>query len=139
MDPNELLGGLGNGSSEDRTVHLREGPYGPRVEFVIIERTSFDKAYPETTKELRTGPSLPCGHHVTKDNPFGGYCVLCTQEYCSRCSRSCPTCGRSISINCCAREYAGSFVCLHCRRTLRRREAARAVFSFLMRPFLDHV
>lgn len=139
MDLNDLLGNPQDPPTVDRTLYTRVTPYGVRVDFEVRETTSWAGASPEVIKELRTAPPLACLHHVTKDNPFGGYCILCTQEYCSRCVRACPHCGRSISINCCAREYEGTFVCLLCRRTLRRRKAARAVFSFLMRPFLDHV
>jgi hypothetical protein len=136
MDPNDLFRNLRDAPSEDRTVYIRQTPYGPTVDFEVVERTSFEKAYPETTRELRTAAPLPCGHHVNKDNPIGGYCVICTQEYCSRCARICPRCGRSISSNCCAREFEGMFFCEQCRRTLRAQRAARICASFLLRPFL---
>jgi hypothetical protein len=137
MDPNGLFRELEEAEpSEDRTVWVRETAHGDRTDFESIERTSFRNGYPETTKELRSKPALPCGHHVTKETPFGGYCVLCREEYCARCARICPRCGRSISSNCCAREFESAFFCKPCRRALRIKNAARVCLSLLLRPFL---
>jgi hypothetical protein len=131
MDINELFANLQDGPSEDRTVHTRTTPYGLRTDFEEITRTSFEKAYPQTTKELRIGAPLPCQHHVTKENPLGGYCV-CGADFCSRCQRICSRCSRSISSHCCAVLFENVFFCKPCRRFLR---AKRAV-SFLLAPFL---
>jgi len=137
MDPNELFGNLGDDEIEDRTIYSRRTPYGRRQDFTQSEKTRFKNGLPQTIKEHRSGKALPCGHHVTKDNPFGGYCALCGEEYCSRCTRMCPRCGKSVSANCCARRFDGEFYCFSCRRVLMFRKVVRVCFSIIGAPFLS--
>ena len=128
-------------SSEDRTVYVRETPSGERVDFEIVERTSF-RGYPETVRELRSKGPLPCGHPVDKANPFSGYCNgrrffrKCRREHCSRCSLQCPRCGTSVSVACCARPFAGELFCKRCARLLKAGMLCMAIGRLLTTPFI---
>ena len=133
-------------ASEDSTVYLRETPTGPRVDFEIRERTNFNKAYPETIREFRSSNPLPCGHQVSKVNPFGGYCRgrrffrVCGKEYCSLCGVQCSKCGISVSLLCCGTPYPSrpdQFLCKKCRRSLKARNALKVLFRILIRPFKE--
>lgn len=141
----DLLRGLGEDEeSEDRTVYFRESPSGQKKDFEIVEKTRFTGAYPETVRELRTQLPLSCGHPVSKDNPFGGYCQArrgflgqkrCGKELCSHCAVQCR-CGTFIG-PCCAREFEWQLFCRRCAMKLRLRKALRLSVLVLMRPFLD--
>jgi hypothetical protein len=98
QDLEDLLRGLEQDqSSTDRTLYTRETPEGGIVcDTEWIERTSFEKAYPETTKEMRTKRPLDCGHTVSaKESPLGGYCQAqrgtilhrhkCNTAFCAKC------------------------------------------------------
>lgn len=145
----DLLRGLreGEDSSEDKTLFIRETSKGPKVDFEIIERTSFEKAYPETVKELRSKEPLGCSHLISKENPFGGYCggkkflfflrrKTCGKEYCARCAVQC-SCGIFVSANCCVRQFEGILYCKKCWRRLRTIKAIKTFFNILLHPFVS--
>lgn len=129
--------------SEDRTIYVRETPHGTRVDFESIERTSFQKAYPETTRRLVTQQALPCGHPVTKDNPFGGYCQgrslvgmrRCNNEYCASCAVQCTRCGVFVSARCCARPLNDALYCRSCRNLIVARRLVFGLLRALVHPF----
>lgn len=148
MDIDELVRALRDGdeTSEDRTLHSRERPgrRGIRVDFEVIERTSFEGAYPETVREFRSKQPLDCHHQVSRENPFVGYCAgkrflfrSCGKEFCSFCAVQCPECGRFVSASCCARNFEGELLCKGCRRLLRLKKSLRFVFVLLLNPFLS--
>lgn len=149
MDIDDLLRTFRDGqdTSEDRTLHVRERPGGrePRVDFEVVERVNWANSYPETVREFRSKEPLPCGHPVTRENPFGGYCkgnkflnplASCETEYCSICATPCE-CGRVVSAFCCARIFEGKLVCKACRRKLRLIKAFRICFAILIHPFIS--
>jgi hypothetical protein len=130
--------------TEDRTAHVRETHYSlRRVDYEIVENTSFSKGYPETNREVRLRRSLDCGHHVTENNPFGGYCQgggvrtrPCSREYCAKCAVQCPYCGICVSAECHATSYEGTLVCRSCGRRLRTRRALRTTWELVIHPFV---
>ena len=134
--------------AEDRTLHVRVTPDGPRVDFEVRESTRFDRVYPETTKSLVTQLPLPCGHSVTRDNPFGGVCqgkrfgwpILrgrCNREYCVSCAIPCPRCGVFVSANCHASPFRGQMVCRHCCRVLKASRFLRKLWQVVLHPFIS--
>lgn len=134
-----------NEISEDRTIYLRDTLNGERVDFEIVEKTDFSNSYPATTKELRTKQALCCGHVVSKDNPFGGYCqgrnfffsAICNNEHCEKCILICPRCGVSASKNCHVGQFDGVLYCLRCRRTLLVLRILRSLIGILIYPFIS--
>lgn len=143
MDLRDILRELaeGNRCVEDKTVFVRETPSGARTDFEIIERTTF-RGYPETVKEMRSKGPLACGHPVTKENPFGGYCQgkhgQCGAEYCARwCGLQCPRCGVFVSAHCCAHEHDGVLLCKPCAKKLARKRFWTTVLTILIAPFIS--
>lgn len=136
MDHDDSLDKLRDAPSQDRTLYTRTTRAGVRTDFEIRETTSWEKTYPEVTRETRMGPPLLCGHHVTKDNQ-ASYCVLCGEAHCSRCERACERCRRPTSPNCCGRQYEGTLFCKPCRRVLRVQKAIRICLTFLLTSFLE--
>lgn len=133
-------------TAEDRTIYSRETPQGPRVDFEIIERTKFG-AFPETVRELQSKAPLPCGHQVSKENPFGGYCngrkfewpfrtKKCGREYCSLCAVQCPRCGIYVGASCCARNFEGVFFCKTCKRKKMALKVICILAAILLHPFI---
>jgi len=145
-NPDDLFRDLfSQDETEDRTVYIRETDTGERIDFEVIERTSFSSAYPATVKELRSKQPLACGHLVDKANPFGGYCQCrgrlrrkpCGKEYCSLyCGVICPRCAISVG-PCCARAIDGVFYCKSCKRTLTARRLLSGSVAFLLAPFVS--
>lgn len=143
----DLLRQMGDGEeTEDRTVYIRETAQGPKIDYEMVERTSFASAYPETVREFRSKQPLSCGHLVdAKTNPFGGYCQRrrlfrresCGKEYCSLCAVQCPRCGIFVGASCCARSLDGVFYCRSCKRALSARRWLGSSLAFLFAPFLS--
>ena len=151
QDLEELLRGLEQDqSSTDRTLYTRETPAGEIVcDAEWIESTSFEKAYPETTKEMRTKAPLACGHTVSgKERPFGGYCQAtrgiifrrhkCNRSFCAaeQCGLVCPRCGLVVSTSCCAKPFEDQMLCRRCANNLKLRKALRACSHFIIHPFV---
>jgi hypothetical protein len=137
QDLDDLLRGLETqNSSTDRTVYIRETPNGPVVDFEVIEKTSFEHDFPETTKEYHYKSLLPCGHQVTKENPFGGYCRLCGKEYCAKCLFQCPKCGVSVSTGCCVKTFDVDLLCKKCAKKLKRKALLSKIWGIISHPFL---
>jgi hypothetical protein len=137
QDLEDLLRGLGeNSPSTDRTVYIRETPNGPVVDFEVIERTSFEHDFPETTKEYHYKQALPCGHQIdNKEHTFGGYCKMCGQEYCASCLLQCK-CGKSVSVACCAKLYDTELLCKKCAKHLKRKAILSKIWGIISHPFL---
>lgn len=138
----EILAGQEE-DAEDRTVYVRETPGGDdRIDFSITERTRFQSAYPETTKELRWAPPLSCGHIITQEEtPFGAYCQAilkgeerCNKECCRQCIIRCSHCGTVVG-QCHATEFEDEPVCKDCKRKLRRKRFRRSIWEALISPF----
>lgn len=133
-------------TTEDRTAYVRETPdFQRRVDHEVVERTSFQKGYPETAREILLRRPLDCGHHVNDANSFGGYCQgpghdspqLCGREYCTACAVRCPKCGLSVSAHCCAAEFEDQFYCRDCAKKLRRRRTAKWLWDAVCHPFIE--
>jgi len=134
-------------SAEDRTSHIRETSYGRRVDFEIVEKTNFSGAFPETIRELITKGPLSCGHTVSRENQFSGYCQgknlgffitkkICGNEYCTFCAVQCP-CGIFVSANCCARQFEETLYCKSCARKLKTAKFLKMLFLLLLFPFIQ--
>ena len=133
-DLNELIRQLteGNQTSEDITRHIRILSDGRQVtDFTIIERTSLE-GIPSTAKDFISSAPLPCGHIISKDNPFGGNCPRCHRDYCTKCEQVCFRC-RLVTSTCCIKRYRKFLVCKRCRWLLR----IRRLWWLAKRPFLD--
>ena len=146
-DIRDIFRNLGEAEeTEDKTIYVRETPSGQKIDFEVIERTSFASAYPETVREFRSKQPLSCGHVVDgKTNNFGGYCQSrprlfghpCGKEYCSLCAVQCPRCGVFVGASCCARSVEGIFHCRPCKRALSARRFLGGSVAFLLAPFLS--
>lgn len=133
MEINELIKQLQERTtSEDIILHIRQTPSGTKTDFVYVEKTDFSGAIPSTTKEYIAQLPLPCGHSLSKEITFGGYCSICSQEYCMLCAIQCRRCSRFISI-CCRRYFRKYIYCKKCYKLLW----AKHIFYLIMKPFTE--
>lgn len=151
----ELEEGSGN-VSEDKIRNIRVTPSGEKIDSETTIRTDLSIAsYGDKVKEFRSMDALDCGHHVSGQNPFGGYCQakkslhklkksVCGKEYCHLCMIRCQQCNVLISRNCCTRQVGESLLCPNCARKakltiliLLLSSLVGWAFSFLVYPFVQ--